>query len=92
VELADNAPTLRALRQNASAFIIAKFTYRTNDGTEKRVEADFTRDGVIFTGEKMPDGRKADAVYITLNDPYREVLNAFGAHVHELGGPLQPDI
>ena len=36
-------------------------------------EADFTRYSVIFTGEKLPDGRRADAVYIILNEPYREV-------------------
>ena len=39
------------------------------------MEADFTRYNVIFTGEKLPDGRRADAVYIILNEPYREVLN-----------------
>jgi hypothetical protein len=39
------------------------------------LEADFTRYSVIFTGEQLPDGRRADAVYIILNDPYREVLN-----------------
>jgi hypothetical protein len=71
----------RALRQNAFAAITAKMTYKTTDGTEKRLEADFTRYGVVFTGEKLPDGRRADAVYIVLNEPYREVLN---------GAPLRP--
>jgi hypothetical protein len=65
----------RALRQNAFAAITAKMTYKTTDGTEKRLEADFTRYGVVFTGEKLPDGRRADAVYVILNEPYREVLN-----------------
>jgi hypothetical protein len=65
----------RAFLQNASAFITAKFNYRANDGTERHVEAGVTRYGVIFTGEKLPDGRKADAVYITFNDPFWEVLN-----------------
>src|SRR5579884_3949305 len=37
----------RAFLQNASAFITAKFTYRANDGTERRVEAGVTRYGVI---------------------------------------------
>jgi len=64
-----------ALRQNASAFIMAKFKYRTNDGLERSIEADFTRYSVVFTGEPLPDGRKADGVYIVLNDPYREVVN-----------------
>ncbi|SRR5579871_294204 len=65
----------RALRQNAFAAITAKLSYRTTDGRERTLEADFTRYGVIFTGEKLPDGRRADAVYITLNEPYRDVLN-----------------
>lgn len=65
----------RAFLQNASAFINAKFNYRANDGTERHVEAGITRYGVIFTGEKLPDGRKADAVYIAFNDPFWEVLN-----------------
>jgi hypothetical protein len=65
----------RAFLQNASAFINAKFNYKANDGTERHVEAGITRYGVIFTGEKLPDGRRADAVYIVFNDPFWEVLN-----------------
>lgn len=65
----------RAIRQNAFAAITAKLTYPGTDGRERRLEADFTRYSVIFTGEKLPDGRRADAVYIILNEPYREVLN-----------------
>jgi len=64
-----------ALLQNASAAITAKLNYKTKDGGEKWIEATFTRYGVVFTGGSLPDGRKADAVYITLNDPYREILN-----------------
>jgi hypothetical protein len=64
-----------AFMQNASAFINAHLTYRSADGAEKRLEAGFSRYGVVFTGEKLPDGRQADAVYITLNQPYWEVLN-----------------
>jgi hypothetical protein len=65
----------RAMRQNAFAAITAKLTYTGADGVKRRLEADFTRYSVIFTGEKMPDGRRADAVYIILNEPYREVLD-----------------
>jgi hypothetical protein len=65
----------RAFLQNASAFITAKFNYKGNDGSERRLEAAFTRYGVIFTGEKLPDGRRADAVYIIFNEPFWEVLN-----------------
>src|SRR3984957_9352567 len=71
----DTNKVRRALRQNASAFITAKFEYRGNDGSKKTLEADFTRYSVVFTGEQLPDGRMADAVYIILNEPYREVLN-----------------
>jgi hypothetical protein len=66
----------RAIHQNAGAYITAKLTYKANDGTERRLEAGFTRYNVVFTGEQMPDGRRADAVYLILNDPYREVLNS----------------
>lgn len=65
----------RAIRQNATTSINAKLKYRGNDGSERELEALFTRYSVYFTGEKLPDGRVADAVYIELNGPYREVLN-----------------
>ena len=29
----------------------------------------------MFTGEVLPDGRKADAVYIVLNDIFMQVIN-----------------
>lgn len=64
-----------ALRQNAFAAITAKIRYRQNDGRERTLEADFTRYSVIFTGEELPDGRRADAVYIVLNDIYMQVIN-----------------
>ena len=64
-----------ALHQNAGAYITAKLTYRTSSGTERRLEAGFTRYTVIFIGEKLPDGSTADAVYIELHPRYREVLN-----------------
>ena len=70
----DTSLVRRAMRQNAFAAITAKLTYRAANGHERRLEADFTRYSVIFTGEKLPDGRRADAVYIILNEPYREVL------------------
>jgi hypothetical protein len=64
-----------AFLQNALTGITAKFSYRANDGAERRLEAGFTRYSVIFTGEKLPDGRKADAVYVMFNEPFWEVLN-----------------
>jgi hypothetical protein len=65
----------KAFFQNVGALINAKFNYRANDGSERRLEAVFTRYSIIFTGEKLPDGRKADAVYVIFNEPFWEVLN-----------------
>jgi hypothetical protein len=65
----------RAIHQNAGTYITAKLNYVGNDGVERKLEAGFTRYSVVFTGEKLPDGRRADAVYLILNEPYREVLN-----------------
>lgn len=64
-----------ALLQNAFAGITAKITYKRSDGSERFLEAAFTRYSVIFTGETLPDGRKADAVYLLLNEIYQEVLS-----------------
>jgi hypothetical protein len=66
----------KALRQNAFTGITAKVFYKATDGTEKWLEADFTRYSIVFTGEKLPNRQKADAVYLILNDPYWEVLNS----------------
>jgi DNA-binding Lrp family transcriptional regulator len=65
----------RALRQNAFAGITAKIIYRATNGIEQTLEADFTRYSIIFTGERFPDGRRANAVYIILNDIYLKVVN-----------------
>lgn len=64
-----------ALHQNASAYITARIQYKLGDGTERTLEAGFTRYTVVFTGEKLPNGRKADGVYIILNDVFIQVLN-----------------
>lgn len=64
-----------ALHQNASAYITSKIHYRTADGVERTLEAGFTRYSVVLTGEKLPDGRKADGVYIVLNDAFIQVIN-----------------
>jgi hypothetical protein len=65
----------RALRQNAFAAITAKVRYKGLGGEERSIEINDTRYGVIFTGEKMPDGRRAEAVYVVLHEFYREVLD-----------------
>jgi Replication initiator protein A len=75
----------RALLQNASAFVTAKLSYRGRDKRERQLEAGFSRYSVVFTGEMLPDGRVADAVYIILNDPFWEVL------IHAQDRPLDYD-
>ncbi len=65
----------RAFQQNAGVFITAKLTYKDTDGKEHYLEANFTRYSVYTTGEHLPSGETADAVYISLNDPFLQVLN-----------------
>src|SRR5215471_6131722 len=64
-----------AFHQNASAYIVTKLRYRDRDGGQRRLEAGFTRYSVVFQGEVLPDGTPADALYLVLSEPYREVLN-----------------
>ncbi len=71
----DTNSVKNALLKNASAFISLKRTYTTKNGAQKKLEAAFNRYSLIFTGEKLPDGRTADAVYLVLNEIYREILN-----------------
>lgn len=63
-----------ALSQNAGAMITAKIDYAGHDGRTRTLELRSTRYGVIFVGERLPNGQKADAVYIALNPSFREVL------------------
>ncbi len=65
----------KSLYQNAFAGITTKTRYKLADGSETELEAAFTRYGVIFTGEKLPNGNKADGVYISLNDVFIRVIN-----------------
>jgi hypothetical protein len=70
-----NTPAVKkALYQNAGAMITAKLSYTGVDGTQRKFEFGSTRYGVIFTGETLPNGRIADAVYIALNPIFHEVL------------------
>jgi len=64
-----------ALHQNASAYITAKIRYKTRAGKERWGEIGYTRYSVVFTGEILPDGNAADAVYLVLNPSYRDLLN-----------------
>ena len=70
-----HADLKHAFHQNASAYIVAYLRYRGRDGTERTVNTGFTRYSVIFTGEILPDGTQADAVYLVLSEQYLDVLN-----------------
>src|SRR6266478_7604613 len=70
-----HADLKNAFHQNASAYIVAYLRYRGRDGTERTVNTGFTRYSVIFTGERLPDGTIADAVYLVLNEAYLDILN-----------------
>lgn len=65
----------RALGQNAGAFIDAKIAYKDRQGEERRLNAQFSRYAVVHRDQKLPDGRRADQVYIVLQPIYHEVLN-----------------
>ena len=70
-----NSKVKQAFHANAGAYITTKLHYKATDGTERTLEAGFTRYSVVFTGQRLPDGTQADAVYLILNEPYWEVLN-----------------
>ena len=53
---------------------MAYLHYRGRDGVVRTLNAGFTRYSVIWTGERLPDGTPADAVYLVLSEPYWEVL------------------
>jgi hypothetical protein len=65
----------RALQQNATAAITAYLPYTGTDGNAYWLDAVFTRYSVVFTGQRLPTGQPADAVYLVLNALYREVLD-----------------
>lgn len=65
-----------ALLQNAGALINAKFTYKNKEGEEKYIEIADTRYAVIFVGEKLPTGDKAESTYIYLHDIYKQILDS----------------
>jgi hypothetical protein len=65
----------KALHQNASAYITANLLFQGSDGTEKEFNFGATRYEVIFYGEKLPNGKRADAVYIVFHRSYHEMLS-----------------
>lgn len=78
LDLADSgnnrANIKNALYQNAFTGIRPHIRYKLADGTERSLETGFQRYSVIFTGETLPNGKKADCVHILLGDIYLSVL------------------
>jgi hypothetical protein len=66
----DTNTVRQAFEQNAATFIRAKVAYRTADGREETLEGYFNRYNVFYRGHQLPGGRRAETVYISLNDPY----------------------
>lgn len=66
----------RALGQNAGAFIDAKVAYKDRGGEERRLAAQFSRYAVVHRDQKLPNGQRADQVYIVLQPIYLDVLNS----------------
>lgn len=65
-----------ALYQNAfAALTVRGLRYRAADKTEQTFEFGDTRYGVVFTGETLPGGRRADGVYVVFHDLYLQLLN-----------------
>jgi len=71
----DTNAVKRAFEQNASAFIRAKLAYRARDGREETFEGYFNRYNVFYRGQSLPGGKRAESVYISLNDPYYTLIN-----------------
>lgn len=70
-----SAPTRSSPSRTSSSPCVKAPADKGTDGNEQAIEAGFSRYSVIFTGREFPDGRKADAVYLILNDVYLKVLN-----------------
>ncbi|NNE19983.1 MAG: hypothetical protein HKN10_16050 [Myxococcales bacterium] len=70
----DTNAVRRAFDQNAATFIRAKITYRTADKQGATLEGYFSRYNVFYRGHSLPGGRRAETVYISLNDPYYDLV------------------
>ncbi len=70
----DTAYLKKAILQNVGTIIHADIHYKGKDGTERDFEFAASRYSVIFVGEKLPGGKKAEAIYVLLNELYIEHL------------------
>jgi hypothetical protein len=77
LNLGNDTPAVKkALKQNAGITLNVKIHYLDKDGLQQVAEFNDTRYGVYFTGQKLPNGPKADGVYLMLHAAYRQVLNS----------------
>jgi hypothetical protein len=72
----DTGAVKKALRQNAFTRIKAHIIFTDKHGRELEKEFEDSRYGLRFYGQRLPDGRKADAVYIVLHKDYRDILDS----------------
>jgi hypothetical protein len=72
----DTNAVRQAFEQNATTFIRAKIAYRTIEGREETLEGYFNRYNVFYRGHQLPGGRRAETVYISLNDPFYGMINS----------------
>ena len=63
-----------ALHENGGAYVRANLDYVATDGTKRTFEFGTSRYAVILTGEELPNGKKADAVYILLHEMFVTLL------------------
>jgi hypothetical protein len=63
-----------ALHENGSAYIRANLDYTGTNGAGRTFEFGTSRYAVILTGEELPNGKKADAVYVQLHDMFLSLL------------------
>jgi len=74
VNTRDTTKIKNALYQNAFAAITARINFLGKDKKQRRFEFGSTRYGVVFAGERLPNGERADAIFIVLNPLFRELL------------------
>jgi hypothetical protein len=65
----------KIFRQNALLGLTARVKYRNAQGREDTIDATFTRYTVYFRGQELPDGTRAETVFLGFNDPYLQVVN-----------------
>jgi hypothetical protein len=66
----------RALGQNVGVFIDAYFSFEDRTGKERWISRQFHRYAVVHRGEDLPNGSKADQLYIVFHPVYLDILNS----------------